>query len=356
MIIVTNSNKQQGEPFRYADGNEVPPGEKRHLQYSIGKTYLGNSIELPVTIINGAQPGSRVFLSAAIHGDELNGVKVLQEVAAQYDPSDLHGTIVCLHVLNIPGFVTQQRYIPIYDQDLNRAFPGHRQGTTAARMADEIYRQFISQCDIGIDFHTSTRNRTTLFHVRGDMNNQKVERLAFAFGTNVIISSSGSDGMLRTVATNNGIPTITVELGKAHRFQLPLIEKALEGVESIFAEYDILPHTPVNWPGWYRVIDAKHEKTWIRADVGGLVDMQWGPYPFVYEGDRICTISDHFKHEKQTVKSPVTGLIVGFLENPIAFPGHPLCHIAQTDRSTRREIEAEIQRGEFEGYMNDLTR
>lgn len=343
-------DEQCAEPFCYADGDEVPPGEKQHLQHSIGETYLGNPIEFPITIINGSHPGPRIFLSAAVHGDELNGVKVLQEVAAEYDPTEIHGTIVCLHVLNVPGFVAQQRYIPVYDQDLNRAFPGRRQGTTASRMADEIYRQFVSQCDVGIDFHTSTRHRTTLFHVRGAMNNQEIERLAFAFGTNVIISSTGSDGMLRTVATNDGIPTITVELGKAHRFQPLLIAKALNGVESVLAEYGLLPHTPVDWPGWYRVIDAKDEKRWIRADVGGLVDMEWGPFPFVYEGDPICTISDHFKRETRTVTSPVTGLIVGFLENPIAFPGHPLCHIVQTDRSTRREIEAEIRRGEFDGY------
>ena len=159
--------------------------------------------------------------------------------------------------------------------------------------------------------------------------------------------------MLRTVATNDGIPTITVELGEAHRFQPPLIEKALEGVESVLAEYGVLPREPVNWPGWYRIIEAKKEKTWVRADVGGLVDMQWGPYPFVYEGDIVCTISGHFEREKQTIRSPVTGLVVGFLENPVAFPGHPLCHIVETDRSTRREIEAEIRRGDFEGYKSN---
>ncbi|WP_435332589.1 succinylglutamate desuccinylase/aspartoacylase family protein [Haloarchaeobius sp. TZWWS8] len=332
---------------------EVDPGEKRHFKYEIGETYLGDSVEIPVTIINGEQDGPRVFCSAAIHGDELNGVKVIQEVSARWDPADLHGTLICLHVLNVPGYLAQQRYIPIYDQDLNRSFPGKSHSNTAERMANAIYRTFISQCDVGIDFHTSTRNRTTMYHVRADMNNPVVARLAHAFGANVILSGESEPGMLRTVATNDGIPTITVEMGKAHRFQPALIDRAVEGVDSVLAEYGVLPTEPVVWPGWRKVIDGAKEKTWLRADTGGLVEMEWGPYPLVHEGETICTISDHFQTEERIITAPFTGLIVGVLENPLAQPGHPLCHLVRIDEDTRVEIEAEIAAGNGTGYRAD---
>lgn len=336
------------EPFGY--DAEVKPGETRHIRYEIGETYLGDPVEIPVTVINGEISGPTVYLTAAIHGDELNGVKVLQEVASRYDPADLHGTLVCLHVVNVPGYLAQQRDIPIYDQDLNRSFPGKERSNTAERMAYQVYHRFISQCDLGIDFHTSTRNRTTMYHARADMTNPEVKRLAQAFGANVILTGSGEDTSLRSVATADGVPTITVEMGKAHRFQRPLIDKAIAGVETVLAEHDVLPDEPVTEPKWQKVLGGDQEKRWLRADTGGLVDMEWGPHPLVHEGETICTITNHFGEEEHVVTAPFTGLLVGVLENPVALPGHPLCHLARIDHETREEIEAEIEDGEFDGY------
>jgi hypothetical protein len=332
-------------PFRY--DSEVPPGEKRHLRYPVGETYLGDPVEIPVTVVNGDHGGPTVFMTAALHGDELNGVKVLQEVASAYDPANLHGTIVCIHVANVPGYLAQQRYIPIYDQDLNRSFPGRSGSNTAERMANEIYRRFVRPCDFGIDFHTSTRNRTTMYHVRADTKRPEVDRLARAFGANLILSGEAEAGSLRTVATNDGIPTITVEMGRAHRFQPALVDRALEGVESVLAEYELLPGEPVAWPGWTRVVHDASDKAWLRADTGGLVEMQYGEVPFVHQDDTICTISDHFKTREKRVEAPFTGLVIGVLQNPVASPGHPLCHLVSVDERTRLEIEREIEAGEF---------
>ncbi|WP_144900947.1 succinylglutamate desuccinylase/aspartoacylase family protein [Halobellus captivus] len=333
------------KPFRY--DAEVPAGETRHLRYEISETYLGDPVEIPVTIINGERGGPTAFLSAAIHGDELNGVKVLQEVADRYDPTDLHGTIVCVHVANVPGYLAQQRYIPIYDLDLNRSFPGRAGSNTAERMANQIYERFVKPCDFALDFHTSTRNRTTMYHVRADTGNPAVNRLARAFGSNLILSGEADQGSLRTVATRDEIPTITVEMGRAHRFQPELIERALDGVESVLAEYEMLPEATVQWPGWTKVVDGDGEKTWLRADTGGLVEMQYGPVPLVHEGETICTITDHFKEREKRVAAPFTGLIIGSLQNPVAAPGHPLCHLVGVDDATLREIEREIDAGEF---------
>jgi len=331
---------------------EVTPGEKRQFRYEVSESYLGDPVEVPVTIINGVRDGPRVFMTAAIHGDELNGVKVLQEVADRYGPADVHGTLVLFHVVNVPGYQAQQRYLPIYDQDLNRSFPGKERSNTAERMASQLYHRFLSQCDLGLDFHTSTRNRTTMYHARADIDDPDVERLATAFGTNVILSGEGDEGSLRSVASRNGIPTITVEMGKAHRFQPGLIEKALTGVESVLAEYGVVPEGTVAEPAWRKVMGATEEKRWVRADTGGLVDMKWGPNPLVTEGETICTVTDHFKDDEHVIEAPFTGLIVGVLENPVALPGHPICHLVRVSDETHAEIEREITRGEFDGYRS----
>jgi len=115
------------EPFRY--DAEVDPGETRYLRFEVSETYLGDPVEIPITVINGEHDGPRVCVTAAIHGDELNGVKAAQEVADTYDPAELHGTLVVVHVCNVPGYQAQQRYIPIYDQDMNRSFPGRQSRT-----------------------------------------------------------------------------------------------------------------------------------------------------------------------------------------------------------------------------------
>ena len=349
------SDDHRARTRSFRDGGEVRPGEKRHLRYEVGETCLGDPVEVPVTVINGDRPGPRVFVVAAVHGDELNGVKVAQEVATRYDPVDLAGTLVVIHVANVPAFGAQQRYIPTYDQDLNRAFPGRSTANTAERMANELWEAFLSNCDYGLDLHTSTRNRTTVFHLRADTSDPAVERLARAFGTNVVLAGAGDEGSLRRAATAAGIPTVTVEMGKAHRFQPVLVEKATEGVEGVLAEHGLVTGEPPE-PKRFRVVrGGAGDKAWLRADTGGLVDMHWGPYPLVREDETICTVTDHFGREERVVEAPFTGLLVGVLENPVALPGHPLCHLVRVDEETGEEIEREIATGEFDGYRANGT-
>lgn len=321
------------------NGGRVAPGEEDHFRYTVSENYLGDPVRIPVSIINGEKDGPAIFLTAAAHGDELNGIEVVREVAHEWEHEDVQGTLVCLPVLNVPAFTTQQRYLPVYDRDLNRAFPGKPDSTSAYRIADSIYKNFISQCDLGLDFHTSTRGRTNMFHIRARTDDDAVNRLARSFGTNLIIDGSGSDGMLRYEATEDGIPTITIEMGEAHRFERDLINHALDGVRSVFAEYNVHPQDTVRWPGWKTKIGGWSERSWLRADVGGLVDMRYDKGDLVEEGDTICRITNPFKEEVGSVEAPYTGLLVGVLENPVVYPGNPLCHFAKLDETTIQLIK-----------------
>jgi len=323
------------ERFTY-DGGAVAPGETANVRFTVSETYLGDPVRIPVTVVNGERAGPTLCLSAAAHGDELNGIEIVREVAQDWDHADLRGTLVCLPVLNVPGFIAQQRYLPIYDRDLNRSFPGDDSTTSAKRIANRVFENFIEPCDIALDFHTSTRGRTNMLHARADMDDPTVARVANAFASNVIIASEGPSGSLRREASERGTSTVTVELGEAHRFQRPLIDAALEGVLSAMAEFGMLESETVKWPGWRTVIDASDEKTWLRADAGGLVEMHHERGSLVEAGDAVCTITNPFKTDATTVEAPFTGVLVGVLENPLVYPGNPLCHLVALDGPTLR--------------------
>lgn len=321
--------------FTY-NGGSVDPGETVNVRFTVSETYLGDPVRIPVTIINGEREGPTLCLSAAAHGDELNGIEIVREVAHEWDHSTLRGTLVCLPVLNVPGFIAQQRYLPIYDRDLNRSFPGSSDGTSARRIADRVFRNFIKPCDLGLDFHTSTRGRSNMLHVRANMADPAVARVANAFASNVIIDGEGPDGSLRREASAVDTPTVTVELGEAHRFQRSLIDAALEGVLSVMAEFGMLDAEPVKWPGWRTVIEGSDEKTWLRADAGGLVDMHHDRGSLVEAGETVCTISNPFKTDVTGIEAPFTGLLIGTPQNPLVYPGNPLCHLVALEGATLR--------------------
>lgn len=327
-----------GDAFTYG-GGRVEPGELVHTRYPISETFLGEPIRIPLTICVGTEPGPTLFVSAAVHGDELNGVKVAKELASRLNPESLAGTVVILHVVNVPGYLAQQRYIPIYDQDLNRSFPGRDQSTPAQRIANGVFTGILRHCDYGIDLHTSTRGRTTTFHVRAQMDRPAVENLATAFGENVIISGVGEEeNSLRTACVAAGIPTITIEMGEAHRFQEEYVSRALAGIRNVTVELGLEEGT-VTHPSWRKVIDATREKTWLRSDVGGVVDILVKRRQVLEEGEKVCTITDHFGEREHVITAPYTGLVVGLLQNPIAQPGHPICHFVRLDDETRDAIE-----------------
>lgn len=335
-------------PDETSEEHRCEPGEKRHVEYPVGESYLAQPVEMPVTIINGERSGPRLVLTAAVHGDEINGVKVIQRVADRYDPAEVHGTLVCIHVANVPAYRAEERYLPIYDRDLNRSFPGLSDGSEASRMAKTIFDRFIDPCDIGLDFHASTRNKLALMHARADLEDDGVARLVEAFGSELVLSGTGTEGSLRREATEEGIPTATIEMGEADRFQPVLIERAVEGVEHVMAEYDMLPDTEPEPPPSGKVIESDGEQTWLRADTGGLVDMQWGPHPIVDEGETVCTISDHFAQEEHVVEAPFTGLLIGILANPRVLPGRPLVNLIELSEEEREAAESTFEDIGFE--------
>ena len=203
------------EPLTFC-GTGVALGETAELRLKIGESYTSEPVSIPVTVVRGG-PGPTLFVTATVHGDELNGVGILRALLNDTDFSGLRGTLIAVPVVNVPGFLVQDRRLPDR-RDLNRSFPGSRKGSLTSRLADTLFREVIRQSDFGIDLHTGGGERTNYPQIRADLSDPRVSELADSFGIPLIVGGEGPEGSLRRVAVAAGVPTVVYEAGSARRF------------------------------------------------------------------------------------------------------------------------------------------
>jgi predicted deacylase len=310
-------------------GIRVAPGETREIYLKVSESYLASSIQIPVTVIRGSQPGPTAFVMAALHGDEINGVDIVRRLIFDIDHEYLSGTLIAVPVVNIPGFLTQKRYLP-YHRDLNRYFPGRRKGNNAERFASRLFEEIVSKCDFGIDLHTAAEGRLNLPHVRGDMTDPKVRKLARAFGASVLVSQAGVRGSLRRSATDAGVPTILFEAGETGRFSAKVSLAGLKGVLNVLSEMGMWPKHAQQRPPFQVIVKASD---WVRTDKGGILDLQIRPGELVYEGDLIATILNPFGKTVIQVRAPWTGIVIGVTTAPLCNPGTGIAHVAKLKKT-----------------------
>jgi uncharacterized protein len=309
-------------------GKTILPGETQEILLKISEFYTAQPVNIPLTVLRGAEEGPRVFLTAAIHGDELNGVEIVRTIMTELDPARLKGTVLCTPVLNRWGFLSHSRYLP-GRRDLNRYFPGNPEGNLAARVAHKIFTEIVQQSEYGIDMHTAAVGRTNLAHIRGDMDDEKVRRMAKAFGTEIIIDQPAAGGTLRSAATRAGVPTIILEAGETFRFQRTMVTKGVAGVKNVLGDLGMLEWSPREPP--FQVIVKVSE--WVRAERGGILEIRVRPGDLIYEGNDIAVVSTPFGREVTTLKSPLTGLVIGITTIPLVQPGDAICHIAKLEKT-----------------------
>ena len=309
-------------------GRVIRPGETQEILLKISEFYTAQPVNIPVTVMRGHEEGPRVFLTAAIHGDELNGVEIVRSVIQGLDHTKIRGTLICMPVVNRMGFLTHTRYLPDRT-DLNRHFPGDPQGNMADRIAEILFRQIAGNCDYGIDFHTAAIGRTNLPHIRGTIEDDRVRRIAKAFGTEVIVDRPGHPRSLRSAAVAASIPTILYEGGETFKFQRKEIRKGINGVYNVLSALGVIP-TPIKEPR-LQVIVRKTE--WVRAERGGILDLHTAPGELVYDREVLAVIENPFGREVSSVVAPFTGLILGTTTRPMVNPGDAICHIVKLDKT-----------------------
>jgi|GEM_PF-43079 len=329
---------------------KVAPGEIKHIKLKISESFFTSPIVMPVSVINGLGDGPRLLLSAATHGDEVNGVGIVRELIYSINHTNFNGMLICVPVMNITGFLNHTRYLPD-GRDLNRNFPGRADGNPAQRIAHTIFTEVVSKCDFALDFHTAGDGRANMIQVRADMRDSNVKRIAKAFGSEIIIDSEGLPGTLRRSAAQSGIPTITIEAGEPHKFERKVVKQCLQGIMNVIYELGMMKGT-ICEPR-FQVVVKKTE--WVRADRGGILEMKTYPRSLEKEGNELCVITNPFGVEVGIVRAPFTGMVVGVTTRPVASPGSPICHMVKIDKTLYKVEQAIRKKAEEVEKVHGLT-
>jgi predicted deacylase len=311
------------EPFEFA-GRSVAPGQRAEIELRIPDLYTNNPLTCPVAVIHGRRDGPTVFLSGAIHGDEINGVEIIRRVLKLKAIDRIAGTLIAVPVVNILGFIAQTRYLPDR-RDLNRSFPGSESGSLAARTAHLFMTQIVERCTHGIDLHTAAIHRDNFPQVRAALENPEVKRMARAFHAPVIIDSGLAEGTLRAAASERGIPMIVYEAGEALRFDEVAIRAGVTGVTSVLRELGMLKARKTSARSRTTIAG---QSRWVRAEKSGILRASKALGQRVTEGEPLGVISDPFGSAEEEVISPMEGLIVGRTNIPLVNEGEALFHIA----------------------------
>ena len=324
-------------PFEIA-GQEVSPGERTSLEIPVARLPSGTWMSLPLTVLRGAEPGLVVWLSAAVHGDELNGTEIIRRVLERLSATTLAGTVIAAPVVNVFGFVNQSRYLPDR-RDLNRSFPGSPRGSLAARLANLFMTEVVARADIGIDLHTGSGHRDNLPQVRADLTDTQTRALAEAFGASAIVHSRMRNGSLREAAVSSGVPVLVYEGGEALRLGEQPIAAGVEGVFRTLAALGAIdPMDPPATP----TIEAR-ETRWLRARRGGMARIEADLGERVRSGQVLAVVADPDGSAASTVRAPADGIVIGLTRNPLVNQGDAIAHLA------RPVVRESVATPEFEG-------
>lgn len=301
------------------------PGERQIVDLPVADLYTHAEVHMPVQVVNGSRPGPTLFVCAAVHGDELNGVEIIRRLLAQRGLGQLRGTLLAVPIVNVHGFLDQSRYLPDR-RDLNRSFPGSERGSIAARLANLFRREILERADCGIDIHTGALHRSNLPQIRANLDDPDTRRLALAFGVPVIISANLRDGSLREAAASRGIPSLLYEAGEALRFDEVGIRAGLRGVLNVMRSLEMLPPRKPSKRAVQPVI--AQETRWVRAPSSGIVRTYAVLGQRVQKGDVLATVSDPFGKKENRAVAAFAGIVIGRSNLPLAHEGDALFHVA----------------------------
>jgi len=312
------------QPFTLGDLT-VRAGQRRSLELPAGRLPTGTPVAMACEVVHGAKPGPTVWLSGAVHGDEIVGVEIIRQVLERLEPREMSGTVLAVPVVNVFGFITQSRYLPDR-RDLNRSFPGSAKGSQAARLANLFVENILGPSDVGIDFHAGSDDRTNLAHLRANLRDEETRRLAVAFAAPVVMHARLIKGSLRETAVKRGKKILVFEGGEPRRFSRRAVETGVPGVLRVLGALGMIgesPLAPITPP-----LESRASK-WVRAPRGGLLRLEVLLGERVAKGDRLGIITDPAARKGSVVKASTGGIILGHTVGPVVHPGEGLVHIAE---------------------------
>ena len=305
-------------------GQRVRPGERRVVALETPRLYDFTETSIPLEVVHGRSPGPTLFISAAIHGDEINGVEIIKRLLLHRAVRRLSGTLIAVPIVNIYGFNTRSRYLPDR-RDLNRCFPGAEDGSLASQLAKKFMQEVVGKSDMGIDLHTGAIHRYNYPQVRGCLEDETVQRMAEAFNVPLIINSTLRDGSLRAAGQTKNVPIIIFEGGEALRFNEPVIKMGVRGILSVMNSIGML-NTPLKMKKVTSFI--ARSSYWVRAPRSGTLIPRKKVGDKVRAGELLGVISDPFGTHRFEVRTKSTGIVLGQSRLPLMNEGDAVFHIA----------------------------
>ena len=306
-------------------GVTVKPGSRQSIDIPLPSFYTHSSVNMPVHVVHGRKPGPVLLVSAAIHGDEINGVEIIRRLLAHKAMNRISGTLIAIPVVNVYGFVSKSRYLPDR-RDLNRSFPGSENGSMASRLANVVMTEIMPHCDHVIDLHSGAVNRENLPQIRARLRDDpELEALAKAFGMPVVLNAEFLDNSFRAAAYDLGVGTLLFEAGEALRFDEVSIRAGERGVLQVMSELGMRPASKKK-----RKVDPMVANTtrWVRAAQSGILRALVGTGSKVEEGDLLAYINNPLGENSEELFSPVSGIVIGKTNLPLVFAGEALFNIA----------------------------
>lgn len=305
------------------DIRDTPENSIRHYWLKLITNAMGQAVRLPLMVARGKYPGPIVGLTAAVHGNELNGIPVIQKLFNDLDTETMSGSVIGVPVVNVQAFKKEERFFGD-GTDLNRIMPGKKNGNISQVYAYRFVNMVLKNFDYLLDLHTASFGRINSFYIRSDMKNPVTRELAQLQDAEIIVNSEASDGTLRGAAEELGIPAITIEVGNPNRFQKKLIRSGLEGVHNVLSHLKIIPDEPEITTG--DTIYCK-KSYWLYTDTGGLLTVYVNLTERVKKGQHIATIKDIFGNTLQKYYAPENSIVVGKSTNPVNQTGGRIVHL-----------------------------
>lgn len=315
-------------------GTDIRPGRRVELSLAPARLPSGGWLAMPVVALHGKRRGPAVWLSAAIHGDEVCGVEIIRQVLSHLDPRTMAGTVLAVPVVNVPGFASGDRYLPDR-RDLNRSFPGSARGSLTSRFAHTFMTEIVERCQVGVDLHTGSDHRANLPQIRADLDDDLTCDLAEVFAPLVALHARLRDGSLREAAVRAGATTLVFEGGEAWRFDLDAIRTGVAGILRLLHHLGLLPEVP---PG----LDPPHptvflrKSSWVRSPKSGLARVQVALGDHVVAGQTLAVVADAVGTKESAVHARRGGIVVGRIERPVVHGGDALVHVAHPDGGRHR--------------------
>lgn len=317
---------------------EIAGGQRMRLKLPVARLYTDTDVSIPVEVIRGKKQGPCVFISAAIHGDELNGIEVIRRLQEKRPLRISAGTLILVPTVNVYGMINQSRYMPDR-RDLNRSFPGSAKGSLAGRVANLFLTEIVSKCQYGIDLHTGAIHRSNFPQIRAELDDDETLKLAKTFGVPVVMNAPIRDGSLRQAARNFGTKVLLYEAGQALRFDELSVRAGVKGIMNVLGELGLVRKRKPAKQAAEPFIS--NHSAWIRANSSGIVYNHKQLGDKVKKGDLLAAINSPTSQESCALTSPVDGVIIGKQNIPLVHEGDAMFHIA--DFETPQDVVDHIE-------------